>query len=141
MTQDFSANEEDNKEPIGLLDIQCNSNRVLNCNKVMNENEQSSKDFPVQQSHNNCRVPKQPEIASDLNETVRSDMSNNTVLKFNSSSFTVNDSIDVDPMKSLKINIRRKRLCSNSSAVSNNDSAMEEKRPSRKLGSRRKRMY
>lgn len=137
MTQDFSANEEDNKEHIGLLDVQCNSNRLPNCNKVVNENEQPSKDFTVQQPNNNCHFPKQPEITSDVNETIRTDFSNNSVLKFNSS-FPANNSLDIDPMKTLKLNIRRKRLCSNSSALSNNDSAMEDKESSRKMGGRRK---
>lgn len=141
MTQDFSANEEDNKEHIELLNVQCSPNRLSNCNKVINENEQLSKDFIVQQPPNNCHVPNELEISSDLKETVRSDISNSTILKFNDSNFTANSSVDVDPMKTLKINIRRKRLCSNSSALSNNDSMMEEKRPCRKIRSRKKRKF
>lgn len=53
-------------------------------------------------------------------------------------SYTIQNTTDSDPMKNLKMSIRRKRLCSNSSAFSNNDSASDEKRSYRRSRKKRK---
>lgn len=139
MTQDFGSNEDDNKEDIHLFDLECNPDRLSSFSKTPNENERLSKDSASQQPYNNCRLLKQSEVKLEINENSRSEIPSSTISNFNNSNFVSHNSVDVDPMKVLKMNIRRKRLCSNSSALSNNDLTIEEKRSCRKIHRRRKR--
>lgn len=143
MTQDSGPSEEDNKEHIQLLDLDCATD---DCPLEL-------KNFDVGDEHNVIKGERQVnsfhEDASDLNEIVVektelelnnscgepvSDLINS---KCNTTDFTISNS--VNSMKSIRMNIRRKRFCSNSSAVSNNDSVSEEKRPCRRVKKRRKR--
>lgn len=141
MTQDSGPSEEDNKEHIQLLDLECGNN--TNNSLVLKTFEG---DHNVIKNENNflqnttSNVEKALEVNSDVqlnnSEPVRSE--SDSVNKCdNNSDFTISNS--VNSMKSIRMNIRRKRFCSNSSAVSNNDSINEEKRPNRRFKKRRKR--
>lgn len=149
MTQDSTASEEDSKERIALLDLECDD--VNNCsspldnfkNHDMNDNEKCAENFLRNAStcHRSQHINSKSETNDCVSANVRSDTSKsvNTVLKFNNTNFTVHtSSSDFDPMKELKMNIRRKRLCSNSSVLSNNDSLGEEKRSRKRMKRRRK---
>lgn len=151
MTLDSGPSEEDNKEHIQLLELDCENadsctielnsfasvdhhdvikgergpNNFLENVNSFNEKKINLDDKSKVQLNNSCSEPVRSE-----SDTVKCD-------KFNNSDFTISNS--VNSMKSIRMNIRRKRFCSNSSAVSNNDSVSEEKRPCRRLKKRRKR--
>lgn len=148
MTQDSVPSEEDNKEHIQLLNLKCGN--TDNCslktfesehNVIEGEKEQNN----VHQNTDNCNVEKpiednrEVQLDNSCSEPVRSESDSVKCDKFNNSGdFTISNS--VNSMKSIRMNIRRKRFCSNSSAVSNNDSVSGEKRPGRRLKKRRKRI-
>ncbi|XP_044267496.1 male-specific lethal 1 homolog [Tribolium madens] len=140
MTQDSSVCDEDNKNCLDLLDLNC-ENGTCPPLKLAKFEENSRSDGESQTG--------KPSIDNKFDSQVNyhkiSDKlkSESEIADCNSTSagfdFTVNSSDEFDPMRNLRMSIRRKRL-SNSSAVSNNDSVLEEKRSFRKFKKRRKRV-
>lgn len=125
MTQDSAPSEEDNKEHIQLLDAD-------SCSLALNSFDGA---HDMNKNENNFHEDSQEvQGKSDVknSEPVRSESDS-----VRCSDFTISNS--VNSMKSIRMNIRRKRFCSNSSAVSNNDSVTDEKRQCRRPKKRRKR--
>lgn len=123
MTQDSGPSEEDNKDHIQLLHVDSCSLTFNNFDGAHDMNKNDSN------FHENNQ-PVQGKSDANNSEPVRSDSDS-----VRCSDFTISNS--VNSMKSIRMNIRRKRFCSNSSAVSNNDSVTDEKR--RRPKKRRKR--
>lgn len=129
MTQDSGPSEEDNKEHIQLLDLDCGNTNSLQLNNFDDAIKSEREPDNFHQDDD-----KQVEAKSDKNsEPARPEDGS---VRCNSD-FTISNS--VNSMKSIRMNIRRKRFCSNSSTVSNNDSVSEEKRACRRMKKRRKR--
>lgn len=126
MTQDSGPSEEDNKEHIQLLDLECGD--TLELNNFEGQHGINKNDNTYHQDEKELESKSDVQLKS--NEPVRSESDS---VRCNSD-FTISNS--VNSMKSIRMNIRRKRFCSNSSAVSNND---EEKRPCRRPKKKRKR--
>ncbi|XP_068903286.1 male-specific lethal 1 homolog [Tenebrio molitor] len=141
MTQDSGPCDEDNKNCIELLDLNCENGDAcspLKLGKFQQNYRLSDGESQAENQTINNKYDSQVTFhnISD-NLKTESDLTNcNTSAGFN---FTVDNPTDFDPMRNLRMNIRRKRL-SNSSAVSNNDSVVEEKRSYRKFKKRRKRV-
>lgn len=74
---------------------------------------------------------------SDIVNTYKSDLlnCNNSIENYN---FTINTS-EFDPMKNLRMSIRRKRICSNSSTMSQNENSIIEDKESYQRYKKRKR--
>lgn len=150
MTQDSGPSEEENKERIQLLELECGT--IDECSLELKSFESDEQDVikserestKFLENTNNCNAEKKLEEKSAVqltdytcSETVRSKSDSVKCNRFNNSDFTISNS--VNSMKSIRMNIRRKRFCSNSSAVSNNDSVGEEKRSCRRVKKRRRR--
>lgn len=139
MTQDSGPSEEDNKERIQLIGLDCENtggcSLELNSfvgDRDVNKNEKEPNNFGQEEkeSENKSDVP----VKNSCGDPEKAES-----VRCNNSDFTISSS--VNSMKSIRMNIRRKRFCSNSSAVSNNDSVSEEKRPCRRVKKRRKRNF
>ncbi|KAJ3656747.1 hypothetical protein Zmor_015796 [Zophobas morio] len=131
MTQDSSLCDEDNKNCIDILDLNCENSdgcsslkekRGLNDGESQTETPTVDHKFDSQVNFNRVgdKVKTESEERSDRLD------------------FAGDNAGDFDPMKNLRMSIRKKRL-SNSSAVSN-EYALEEKRSFRKFKKRRKRV-
>lgn len=144
MTQD-SAPEEDDQKHDRLVDVEYQNRKSCKLNNFikghdMNDNEKCPNNFVNKTPNNRHSIQEENHNLTHNNIDERSDINkphNNSVLKFNENNFTISSG-EFDPMKELKMNIRRKRLCSSSSALSNSESLQEEKRSSRKIKRRRK---
>lgn len=132
MTQDSSLCDEDNKNCIDILDLNCENSdgcsslkekRGLNDGESQTETPTVDHKFDSQVNFNRVgdKVKTESEERSDRLD------------------FAGDNAGDFDPMKNLRMSIRKKRL-SNSSAVSN-EYALEEKRSFRKFKKRRKRRW
>lgn len=140
MTQDSGPSEEDNKDHIQLLDLEC----VPQHDTFKCENEQTRDQLEPFKENSECeKVFKESGKVSEVKKDVENNVSmrsesecDNSVMKLSDGDFAISSS--VNSVKSIRMNIRRKRFCSNSSAVSNNDSVVEEKRTCRRVRKRRK---
>ncbi|RZC38847.1 PEHE domain containing protein [Asbolus verrucosus] len=127
MTQDSGPCDEDNKNCIDLLDLNCENGSGLKLQNDLSDSESQTENpsiddkFDSQVNFNSI---------SDKLKT-ESEVADNASAGFD---FAVNNSSEFDPMRNLRMSIRRKRL-SNSSAVSNNDSVVV-----RRFKKRRKRV-
>ncbi|KAJ8917417.1 hypothetical protein NQ315_005463 [Exocentrus adspersus] len=78
-----------------------------------------------------------------LNELSDSYKSESDIINCNSSisdyNFTINNISESDPMKNIRMSIRRKRVCSNSSALSQNESPIVEERQTYRRFKKKKR--
>lgn len=150
MTQNSVVLDEDDKSNIELIHTNCDNQECTNLN-LMNyeENHLSDNDMQIDNCNQNNNSPvhelveiKQEDyVVHDItsvdikSESVVTDC-NNSLTEFNCS---IDNYSDFDPMRNIRMSIRRKRLCSNSSALSNNDSTNEEKRSYRKFKKKRRR--
>ncbi|GJQ70615.1 hypothetical protein Trydic_g23007 [Trypoxylus dichotomus] len=137
MTQDLGALE-DNTDNTTLAEVNIGSSIKIK--------ENSCKE--LDESCTSTEIPnnKSKSIVSEVSANPYNSSNNKSEFINNShiptkykSSYTIQNTIDSDPMKNLKMSIRRKRVCSNSSAFSNNDSTSDEKRSYRRSRKRRKR--
>lgn len=143
MTQDSGPSEEDNKEHIQLLDLDCGNDdcslelKNFDGGDELNviKGERQPNNFDENASEVNAIAEEKTEV--QLNNSCSEPVSDLVNNKCDNTDFTISNS--VNSMKSIRMNIRRRRFCSNSSAVSNNDSVSEEKRPCRRVKKRRKR--
>ncbi|EFA03911.2 hypothetical protein TcasGA2_TC014045 [Tribolium castaneum] len=138
MTQDSSPCDEDNKNCLDLLDLNCENGTCppLKLAKFEQNSDGESQtgnpsidnkfDSQVNYHKISDKLKSESEIVTDCNSASAG------------FDFTVNSG-EFDPMRNLRMSIRRKRL-SNSSAVSNNDSVLDDKRSFRKFKKRHKRI-
>ncbi|KAI4465485.1 male-specific lethal-1 protein [Holotrichia oblita] len=135
MTQDLGSLE-DNNDNTALAELDVGSNIKVKENSREGFDETcSSTQLP-----NNKDNSIDPEISGNSYNPNKVEFLNNSHIPTKyKSSYTIQNTIDSDPMKNLKMSIRRKRLCSNSSAFSNNDSTSDEKRSYRRSRKKRKR--
>ncbi|KRT80546.1 hypothetical protein AMK59_8461 [Oryctes borbonicus] len=137
MTQDLGALE-DNNDNTTLAEVNIGSSIKIKENscKELDETCTSTK-IP-----NNKNKSIDPEVSENSYNNINNKsefISNSHIPTKYKSSYTIQNTIDSDPMKNLKMSIRRKRVCSNSSAFSNNDSTSDEKRSYRRSRKKRKR--
>lgn len=152
MTQDSGPVEEDNKEKVTLdlehLQTNCDS---IELEKYQAKHEDDDRAAVIEENHLTSITPQA------LNSTVISEEGNSSVsLHLNNSASVSEDSVlynnvkytieesagtDLDSMKNLRMNIRRKRVCSNSSAFSNPESTgLDDKRNCKRMRKKRKRI-
>lgn len=157
MTQDSiipcEEEDDDDKSNIELIHNNCDNQECTTLDLMnFDENHLSDNDIQIENCSRNNNSPhnelvdisdiKQEEfVVHDINsEDIKSESEvtdcNNSITDFNCS---LDNYSDFDPMRNLRMSIRRKRLCSNSSALSNNDSTTEEKRY-RKFKKKRRRI-
>lgn len=123
-----------NRRPLGN-DLVMVDDSVVNCENGHEKNVNSAssfENFSDSVIENNLKETDEHFDSSFNNGSVKSEDCLNS-----SYDFTI-DSSEFDPMRNLRMSIRRKRL-SNSSVMSNNDSAVDEKRSFRSFKKRRKR--
>lgn len=148
--------EEDTKENIEIIGEQYCENdncsiEVINYqeNHVDLSDNESQIDSVVGNDNNYIVDDNELELKSE--EYILNDLSDNyksesDIINCNSSisdyNFTINNISECDPMKNIRMSIRRKRVCSNSSALSQNESAIiEDKQTYRRFKKKRRRKY
>ncbi|XP_023011834.2 uncharacterized protein [Leptinotarsa decemlineata] len=149
--------QEESKENIQLFEEQYYSDD--GCSLEINYQDDHA-DLSVSESQINNSVVETPkdhslDLENSVNELKDEDHSLNEVEdncykpesdilncsdSFSNYNFTINNICDFDPMKNLRMSIRRKRVTSNSSALSQNESVnLEEKEAPRRLKKKKRR--
>ncbi|KAJ8951884.1 hypothetical protein NQ318_019861 [Aromia moschata] len=145
--------EEDTKENIEIIEEQFCDNEecsveVINYqeNHVNLSDNESQLEASLLSNDNNFSVEdaelelkSEEYILNEIDENYKdeSDAVNNCDSSISDYNFTINNISDLDPMKNLRMSIRRKRVCSNSSVLSHNEPAvLEEKQTYRRFKKR-----
>lgn len=112
-----------------ILNVSDNESQLES--EVIDENS-----FTIENHHSELELKSEELVLNDFSDTFgdKSDFLNcNSLSEYN---FTIDNIVsEIDPMKNLRMSIRRKRVCSGSSALSNNElvAAVENKEPFRNL--------
>ncbi|CAH0557555.1 unnamed protein product [Brassicogethes aeneus] len=136
MTQDSAPYTEDSKQNVDLLQLHtiCDIPHENSVELEPLKFEDKLSDTESLTKENELSIVQKEDIVGESEK-----VDNSEQVEVECENFTFENCSDFDPMRNLKMSIRRKRVYSNSSAFSNNDSLNDDKRLFRKLKKKRRR--
>lgn len=138
MTQ--GPSEEDNKDNIEYIEQQLGESENISFdvtsysenNPSLSDSEsqldseviENDTDYPHNNHHSEIELKTEEIVFNDISETLISETESDVLNchSFTEYNFTIDNIVsEIDPMKNLRMSIRRKRVCSGSSALSSNE--------------------